>query len=203
MRRRIALLCFLGLHGGLVLSVASRDLFRLIARGYTDTPSALQEFSGAGDRLIHAALGGDLRSGHPAAQLVRGYLHGAGIEAGYSYFAPNVGGGYRLAFEFQFADGRVEYDAFAPESREAELRLDGLLDQIVKSPSPAMREVLVKFLALTAARRHPEARRVKAVIAAQHLPDATEFKTGKRQSYEFVHAYEFDLPDDKTDAPGP
>ena len=105
-----------------------------------------------------------MRNGNGSAQILRGYLNAAGIEAGYSYFAPNVAPSYRLVFELEHEDGTVDYDSFAPAGREANLRLAGLLDQLVKTPSAAMREEVTKLLAQSAWQRHPDLVHIKAVL---------------------------------------
>jgi hypothetical protein len=38
------------------------------------------------------------------------YLHSAGIEAGYGFFAPNVPPNYKLVFELHYPDGRIDYE---------------------------------------------------------------------------------------------
>ena len=68
-------------------------------------------------RVIHRKRRRSVRCARPAAaasnpvrQALATYLHIAGIETGYGYFAPNVPGSYKLVFELHYPDGRVEYE---------------------------------------------------------------------------------------------
>jgi hypothetical protein len=194
-RGRAAYFAFLLLHAFFILAVASRDVFHLIAEGYTALPPAASPWSKKGEALLNACLGSNLHGKQPIGQILRGYLHGAGIDAGYSYFAPNVTGGYSLIFEISWPDGRVEYSSLTPEDRESDLRQAGLLDQVVKSPSPAIRETVVRLLAQAVWQRYPGADHVKAVIGAVHLPSPSQFKAGKRHETEFLYTYDFAFSD--------
>jgi hypothetical protein len=117
----------------------------------------------------------------------------AGIEAGYGYFAPNVPAGYRLVFELQYPDGRLKYELPSVSSAAAGLRIAGLLDSIGRTPYDALREILVKTLAQSVWREHPDVESVRAIVGSIRLPTAGEFKEGKRESYEFMYAYDFTL----------
>jgi hypothetical protein len=174
-----------------VLAVATREALWLIARGHTALPPAIEQFCGSAESLVHVALGGTLSSRNPAAHLIRGYLHGAGIEAGYSYFAPNLAGGYTLFFEIHLPDGRIDYDSFRGDNRESELRLATLLDHLGKARSAAVRDAIIELLARRVWHHYPDALRVKAVLAATNLPTPAEFKEGQRETYEFFYAREF------------
>ncbi|HEY7001307.1 MAG TPA: hypothetical protein VH330_06165 [Candidatus Udaeobacter sp.] len=117
----------------------------------------------------------------------------AGIEAGYNYFAPNVPGGYKLVFELHYPDGRVEYELPSVSSHAAGLRIQGLLDGIGRIQHDVLREHLVKTLTQSAWREHPDVKMIRAVFGAISLPSITEFKHGKRASYQFLYAYDFSL----------
>ena len=110
------------------------------------------------------------------------YAQVAGIEAGYGYFAPNVPGGYRLVFELHYSDGRVEYELPSVRSAAAGLRIAGLLDSIGRTPSDALRELLVKTLAQSVWREHPDVQSVRAIFGSIRLPSVREFTEGKRES---------------------
>ncbi|MGI8819465.1 MAG: hypothetical protein ACR2ID_01110 [Chthoniobacterales bacterium] len=165
----------------------------LIGRGFTTLPKAAEAPSRAIATAVSTALGGNLGSGKPIAHLLRGYLQAAGIQAGYSYFAPNVSDSYRLLFELHYQEGRVEYEAFAPDNRETDLRLAGLLDEVIKTHSDALREVIVKLLVQSVWQRYPEVAHVRAVLAAWQMPSAAEYREGARGSYKFLYAYDFSL----------
>ena len=121
------------------------------------------------------------------------YVNVAGIETGYGYFAPNVPSGYKLVFELHHSDGRVEYELPSVSSAAAGLRIAGLLENIGRTPYDAMREILVKTLAQSVWHEHPDLESLRAILGSIRLPTAREFKEGKRESYEFLYAYDFSL----------
>jgi hypothetical protein len=129
----------------------------------------------------------------PLREVLNTYVQLAGIETGYGYFAPNVPGGYALVFELHYPDGRLEYELPSVRSAAAGLRIAGLLDNIGRTPYDALREILVKTLAKSIWRDHPDVESVRAIIGSITLPSAREFTEGKRQSYEFLYAYDFSL----------
>jgi hypothetical protein len=71
------------------------------------------------------------------------------------------------------------------------LRIAGLLDSIGRTPYDALREILVKTLAQSVWRKHPDVESVRAVLSSVKLPTVREFEKGKRESYEFLFAYDF------------
>ncbi|HTG28779.1 MAG TPA: hypothetical protein VK818_11210 [Methylomirabilota bacterium] len=134
-----------------------------------------------------------MTASNPVRQALATYLHLAGIETGYGYFAPNVPGSYRLVFELHYPDGRVEYELPSVSSAAAGLRIAGLLDTIGRTPYDALREHLVKMLARSIWREHPDVKTIRAVFGSIILPGVNDFEQGKRQSYEFLYAYDFSL----------
>ena len=144
---------------------------------------------------MSASLGQGLASSNPVRQALATYLHLAGIEVGYGYFAPNVPGTYKLVFELHYPDGRVEYEVPRVNSAAAASRFTGLLDQIGRTKYDALREILVKMLAQSVWGEHPQVKTIRAVLGSMRLPTITEFERGKRESYEFLYAYDFSLRD--------
>lgn len=144
---------------------------------------------------MSAALGQRLAASNPVRQALATYLHITGIESGYGYFAPNVPGSYKLVFELHYPDGRVEYELPRVNRAAAGLRLAGLLDQIGRTKYDALREILVKMLAQSLWREHPDVKTIRAVFGSIRLPSVSEFEHGKRESYEFLYAYDFSLRD--------
>ena len=55
-------------------------------------------------------LGQKLPPNNPMRETIAFYLHAAGIEAGYGYFAPNVPYSYKLVFELTYPNGTTEYE---------------------------------------------------------------------------------------------
>jgi hypothetical protein len=78
-------------------------------------------------------------------------------------------------------------------SAAAGLRIAGLLDNIGRTRYDALREILVKTLAQSIWREHPDAKSVRAILGSVSLPTVREFENGKRESYEFLYAYDFSL----------
>lgn len=142
---------------------------------------------------MSAALGQRLAASNPGRQAIATYLHIAGIETGYGYFAPNVPGSYKLVFELHYPDGRVEYELPRVNRAAAGLRVAALLDQIGRTKYDALREILVKMLAQSVWREHPDVKTIRAVFGSIRLPSVSEFEHGKRESYEFLYAYDLSL----------
>ena len=152
---------------------------------------------------MDAVLGQHLAASNPVRQALATYLHMAGIETGYGYFAPNVPGSYKLVFELHYHDGRVEYELPRVSSAAAGLRIAGLLDKIGRTRYDALRERLVKMLAQSIWREHPEVETIRAVFGSITLPNVSEFERGKRESYEFLYAYDFSLREEPAESDGP
>ena len=165
----------------------------MVARGPTIFPSSFRSFSQKAETALSVALGQYLRASNPERQALATYLHIAGIETGYGYFAPNVPGSYKLVFELHYPDGRVEYELPPVSSAAAGLRIAGLLDKIGRTRYDALREHLVKMLAQSIWREHPEVKTMRAVLGSISLPSVREFEHGKRESYQFLYAYDFSL----------
>jgi len=181
------------LHFLLIVSFSCRDTLQLVAQGPTIFPASFRSFSQKAEKAMSVALGQQLAAANPVRQALATYLQVAGIEAGYGYFAPNVPGSYKLVFELHYPDGRVEYELPSVSSAAAGLRIAGLLDNIGRTQYDVLREHLVKMLALSVWREHPDAKTVRAVLGSIKLPTASEFEHGKRESYEFLYAYDFSL----------
>lgn len=164
-----------------------------MAQGPTIFPASFKSFSQKAETAVSVALGQHLAASNAIRQALVTYLHLAGIETGYGYFAPNVPGSYRLVFELHYPDGRVEYELPSVSGAAAGLRIAGLLDTIGRTPYDVLREHLVKTLAQSVWREHPEVKMVRAVFGSIRLPTVSEFEHGQRESYEFLYAYDFSL----------
>ena len=177
----------------LILSFSCRDTLRVVAEGPTILPGSFKNFSQKAEAALSATLGQKLPASNPVREALNTYAQLAGIETGYGYFAPNVPGGYRLVFELHYPDGRIEYELPPVSSAAAGLRIAGLLDIIRRTPYDTLREVLVKTLAQSIWRRHPDVESVRAIVGSISLPTVREFEEGKRESCEFLYAYDFRL----------
>jgi hypothetical protein len=193
LRQKYFYLAWFVLHFLLIITFSCRDTLWLIAQGPTIFPPSFKSFSQKAETAVSAAVGQRLAASNPVRQALATYLHIAGIETGYGYFAPNVPGSYKLVFELHYPDGRVEYELPRVNRTAAGLRVAGLLDQIGRAKYDALREILVKMLARSVWREHPEVKTIRAVFGSIRLPSVTEFEHGKRESYEFLYAYDFSL----------
>jgi hypothetical protein len=184
-------LAWFSLHFLLIVSFSCRETLRLVAQGPTIFPASFKSFFREAETAVSTALGQHLAASNPIRQAIVTYLHLAGIEAGYGYFAPNVPGSYKLVFELHYPDGRVEYELPSVSSAAAGLRIAGLLDSIGRTRYDTLREILVKTLAQSIWRKHPDVQSVRAIFGSVNLPSANEFEHGKRESYQFLYAYDF------------
>jgi hypothetical protein len=162
----------------------------LVEHGPTIFPSPFRIYSQKAEGIVSVLLCQRLAASNPIRQMLATYLHIAGIETGYGYFAPNVPGSYKLVFELHYSDGRVEYELPSVSSAAAGLRVAGLLDKIGRTPYDALREHLIKTLAQSVWRQHPEVKTIRAVFGSTRLPNVDEFERGKRESYDFLYAYD-------------
>jgi hypothetical protein len=183
----------LALHLLLIILVSCRDTLRAVAEGPTILPVSFKNSSQKAETALSGGLGQKLPASNPVREALNTYVQLAGIETGYGYFAPNVPEGYVLVFELHDRDGRVEYELPSVRSAAAGLRIAGLVDSIGRTPYDALRETLVKTLAQSVWREHPEIESVRAIVGSIRLPTAREFNEGKRESYEFLYAYDFSL----------
>ena len=179
------------MHLLLIISFSCRDTLRVVAEGPTILPVSTKNFSRKAEAAVSAVLGQNLLPSNPVREALNTYVRLAGIETGYGYFAPNVPGGYALVFELHYSDGRVDYELPRVNSAAAGLRIAGLLDKIGRTPYDALREHLVKMLAQSIWREHPNVKTIRAVFGSISLPSVSEFEHGKRESYEFLYAYDF------------
>ncbi len=184
--------CFV-LHFLLLLGISCRETLGLIANGYTMVPPLFVPAAARAQKVFAAATADAFPLGDPLRQAVAFYTNAAGIELGYGYFAPNVPDSYKLVFELHFPDGHVEHDLAGLDRAEGNLRLAGYLDALGNTTSPAMREILIKLLATSVWRQHPEAVMVRAILGELTLPMPEEFVAGAGEHYEFLNAYDFTL----------
>jgi hypothetical protein len=184
-------LAWLALQLLLIISFSFRDTLRVVAEGPTILPSFVKNFSTKAEAVVSTALGQKLPPSNALSEALGAYVHAAGIDVGYGYFAPNVPGGYRLVFELQYSDGRAEYELPSVSSAAAGLRVAGLLENIGRTPYDPIREILLKTLAQSVWRQHPDVKSVRAILGSVSLPSIREFEQGQRESYEFLYAYDF------------
>src|SRR5436305_4514001 len=100
----------LAVHLWLIFAVGLRSAFGIFATTPTVWSPRLRESWQRGERWLGVALGEELTASNPVRNALAVYLHVAGIEGGYGFFAPNVPDNYKLVFELHYPDGRTEYD---------------------------------------------------------------------------------------------
>jgi hypothetical protein len=187
----------------LIITVSSRDTFWLMSKSRTIFPDSCKKFWQQAEQIASMALGQRLPRSNPVRQILTGYLDLSGIEVGYGFFAPNVANSYKLVFELRFPDGRVEYELPRVSNAASVLRVAGLLDTIGRTRSEALRQTMVKMLADSMWREHADATMIRAIFGSVVLPSAPEFEQGKRESYEFLYAYDFSVSDKATEQSTP
>jgi hypothetical protein len=185
-----------GIHFFLIAAVCFTGLFSLIAEGATMLPSALEPYARKAEVAAAWLLGKQDGTPSPVRRGIATYLHGAGIQAGYTFFAPNVPGYHRLTLDLFYQDGRVEHQSPRARSKAAALRLDSLLDRLAEERYEPIREVLVKMLAFSVWREHPDVKKIRAVFGSVTPPRMTEFEHGKAETFQPMFGFDFSLRDD-------
>jgi hypothetical protein len=194
--------CF-AIHLFFICAVGARSTFDIFAVTPTIFPVKFREVWRRGDNCLSVALGERLPGSNPVRNAIALYLHTAGIEGGYGFFAPNVPNNYKLVFELHYADGRMEYEIPRVSSPATGLRLSGLLDEIAETNYEPLRQMMVKILTYSMWQDHPDVTSVRAVFGVAILPGPAEFAKGEKESYEFLYGYDFALrkPDSAKEVP--
>ena len=192
-----------GIHFLLITAVCFAGLFSLIAEGATILPSALDKYAGKAELVAAWLLGKQADAASPVRYGVATYLHAAGIQAGYTFFAPNVPGYHRLILELYYEDGRVEYDSPHVRSRAAALHLNSLLNRLADARYEPLREVVLKMLALFVWQEHPDAQKIRAIFGSVNMPSISDFKQGKKESFQPLFSYDFTLRDEEEQSTAP
>jgi len=182
-----------GIHFFLLTAVCLGGVFWLIAQRSTILPSAWDDYARKAELVATWSLGKAAAASNPIRRCIATYLHAAGIQAGYSFFAPNVPSHHRLSLELFYDDGRVEYESPRLRGKAAALRLDSLLDRLPEERYEPVREALVKMLAFSVWREHPDVKKVRATFEAVHLPSITDFEHGKTETLEPMFSFDFSL----------
>jgi hypothetical protein len=186
-----------GIHFFLVTAVCLAGVFWLIAQRSTILPSAWDGYALKAQLVATWCLGKEAGASNPIRRCITTYLHAAGIQAGYSFFAPNVPSPHRLSLELFYEDGHVEYESPRVRSKAAALRLDSLLDRLAEQRYEPVREVLVKMLALSVWREHLDVKKIRATFGSVTPPGITEFEHGKAETFEPMFSFDFSLRDEQ------
>lgn len=182
-----------GIHFILLTAVCFAGLFWLIAERSTILPPPCDEYARKAEWIASWCVGKEASASNPVRLAITTYLHAAGIQAGYTFFAPNVPSHHRLSLELFYDDGRVQYESPRFRSKAAALRLESLLDRLAEERYEPIREVLVKRLAFSVWRDHPDVAKVRATFGSVNLPDMIEFEQGKTETFEPMFSFDFSL----------
>jgi hypothetical protein len=185
-----------GIHFLFITAVCFAGLFSLVAEGATILPSALEPYARKAEVAAAWLMGKQAGASNPVRRGIATYLHAAGIQEGYTFFAPNVPGYHRLTLELFYDNGRVEHEAPRLRSKAAGLRLESLLDRLADERYEPVREVLVKRLAFSVWREHPDVKKIRAVFGSVTPPDIADFEQGKAETFQPVFSFDFSLRDD-------
>ena len=183
-------------HFFLITAVCFAGIFSLVAEGATVLPSALEKYARNAELIAAWVLGKQASASNPMRRGIATYLHFAGIQAGYTFFAPNIPSYHRLTFELYYEDGRLGYESPHVSGKAAALRLDRLLERLADKRYEPLREVIVKLLALSIWREHPEVKKIRATFGAVTPPDIDDFEHGKGESFQPMFSYDFSLRGD-------
>jgi len=182
-----------GIHFFLLTAVCLAGVFWLIAEGATILPSAWDQYARKAEVVASWCVGKEASVSNPVRLAITTYLHAVGIQSGYTFFAPNVPSHHRLSLELFYDDGRVEYESPRVRSSAAALRLDSLLDRLAEERYEPVREALVKRLAFSVWREHPEVKKVRATFGSVNPPDMNEFEQGKTETFQPMFSFDFSL----------
>ena len=197
MRLKRIHVAWFGIHFFLLPAVCLAGVFWLIAEGSTILPSAWDEYARKGELGATWCLAKEAGLSNPVRRGIATYLHAAGIQAGYTFFAPNVPSQHRLTLELLYEDGRAEYESPHVRGKTAALRLESLLDRLSEERYEPVREVLVKMLAFSVWREHPGVKKVRATFGAVNPPGMNEFEQGKTETFQPMFSFDFSLRDDQ------
>jgi len=182
-----------GIHFFLITAVCFAGVFSLVAGGSTMLPSAFEPYAHKAEVAAAWLLGKQAGASSPIRRGIATYLHAAGVQAGYTFFAPNVPSYHRLSLELVYEDGRVEYEPPHLRSKAAALRLDSLLDRLADQRYEPIREVVIKMLALSVWRDHPDVKKIRAVFGSVNPPSIDEFEHGKAETFQPMFSFDFSL----------
>lgn len=184
-----------GIHFFFITAVCLAGISWLIAQGSTILPAVCNDYARKAELGATWCLAKTAAASNPVRVAIATYLHAAGIQAGYTFFAPNVPSHHRLMLELFYDDGRIEYDSPRVHSRAAALRLDSLLDRLAEERFEPVREGLVKRLAFSIWQQHPGIKRVRATFGAVNPPGMSEFAQGKSETFQPMFSFDFSIRD--------
>ena len=156
-------------------------------------PSVLEPYARRAEVAAAWVLGKQAAASSLLRQSISTYLHAAGIQAGYTFFAPNVPGYHKLTLELFYEDGRVEQESPRLRSKAAARRFESLLDRLAEERYEPVREVLVKRLAFSVWREHRDVKKIRATFGSVSPPGINEFEHGETEIFHPLFSFDFSL----------
>ena len=160
-------------------------------------PSAIEPYARKAEVAAAWLLGKQAAASSLLRRSISTYLHAAGIQSGYTFFAPNIPGYHKLIFELNYEDGRIEYESPHFSGKAAALRLDSLLARLGDNRYEPLREVVVKMLALSIWRERPDVKKIRATFGSVSPTSISDFEQGKGESFQPMFSYDFSLRDEQ------
>lgn len=189
-RRSLYIAAAIG-HLLLVVAAASADLLAALAKGETLLPDDASALFGKAEKFIRPVLGQGLTKSSSWGECVALYLHSAGCEAGYNFFAPHVPGSHVLIFELRYNDGHIDYELPRGEAIGSKVRLASLLDLIGHIENETVRQQLIRLIAEESCRSHPDVATVHAIFGMVSSPTISHYENGAPESYRVLCSYDF------------
>ena len=189
-----ARICWFFLHLVLVALVCMDETAWLVGKQLTILPGVSSLFWKEVDNVPGNLIGANLPIDSVFRQVVNTYTNIAGIEVGYGYFGPNISATHALVFELSYPDGHLEYEPPLVGSREGELRLTSLIEQIGRTESDPWRNELIRRLARSTWERHPRANSIRGFFGSVTPPTLSAYKSGKNERvFTCQYVYDFTL----------
>lgn len=181
----------LALHLLLITAASLQDISASLADGASLLPASCDPDLHRVQAAAGAVLGRAFAQTNPLRAGLAAYADCAGIEAGYSYFAPSVSASSKLDFELHYADGRVEHDVPPVGGAAAGYRISTLLDHLQTVHYADLRKAVLKILVEDLHREYPGSDRIRATLQIAELPSPADYRTGARINYRRLFAYDF------------
>jgi hypothetical protein len=191
LNRRHLCAAWFGLHSLLIFLISGRQSISALVNSNTVLPSSWKPPLESTHEVLARILADRLGWSNPLRQALALYTAGTGIDTGYGFFAPDVASSHKLVFEIRYPDGRVEYELPHVGGGATGLRLTLLFDNIARARYPLLRETELKMMAFAVWKEHPDADLIRAVFGRVNPPTIEQFKSGEKETYEVLFAYDF------------
>lgn len=189
--RRTLWLTSLAVHVLLTFCICCWETAWLVGHSSTILPQFVTQFYLRADATATTIVTKAAQHFDPARQALNAYLHLAGIQSGYGFFAPNVPDGYKILFALSYPDGHEDLLSAEADRVETNVRLARLTDYIGRTESDIVRENMIKLLAFAAWQGHRDATEIRASLLTLRQPTAEEYLRGLRPTYNKTYEYEF------------